>query len=105
MVPISMAVRSTSTRPGRNPKAAAEAAASAVAVAAVGVPAVVVAVAVVDRASAASPAGKRAPKQEVRRPVLRVGRRCIRSLSYGYAFAHIISETAEGNRPDGETAR
>jgi hypothetical protein len=34
-------------------------------------------VVVVDRASAASRAGKRAPKQEVRRPVLRIGRRCI----------------------------
>jgi hypothetical protein len=54
MEPISMAVRSTSMRLGRNPKAAAVVAAASVVVAAAAVPAVVV---VVDRASAASPAG------------------------------------------------
>jgi uncharacterized membrane protein len=54
MVPISMAARSISTRRGRNPKAAAVVAAALVAGAVVAVPAVV---AVVDRASAASPAG------------------------------------------------
>jgi hypothetical protein len=54
MAPISMAVRSISTRLGRNPKAAAVVAAASVAVAAVGVPAVVVVVAGV---RAASPAG------------------------------------------------
>jgi hypothetical protein len=56
MVPISMAVRSISTRLGRNPKAAAVVAAASVAAVAVAVPAVVAVV--VDRASAASPAGK-----------------------------------------------
>ena len=54
MVLISMAVRSISTRLGRNPKAAAVVAVALVA-AAVAVPAVVVVVG--DRASVANPAG------------------------------------------------
>ena len=44
-------------------------------------------------------------KQEARRPALRVAPPKYRSLSYGYSFAHIISKTAEGNRPHGEAAR
>jgi len=50
-----MAVRSISTRLGRNPKAAAVVAAASVVAAAAAVPAAEVVV--VDRASAASPAG------------------------------------------------
>jgi hypothetical protein len=66
-------VRSTSTRLGRNPKAAAVVAVALVAAVVVAVPAVVAAV--VDVVRAASPAGNAAPKQEVRRPALRIGRR------------------------------
>src|SRR5260370_30769416 len=93
-----MAGRSTSPRLGRNPKAAVGAAASVAA--AVVAPAVVVG----DRASVANPAGN--PPQNRKYGGRRLGSAAeYRSLSYGYAFAHIISKTAKRNRPDGEAAR